>query len=144
MKKIIRNPNNHYHHFSLTNPLGPIDFENEVNCIAVADDLYNYLSDSFTWINSTFPNGENCPGIDYIGVSELDINNTKKFKKIIQAWIQLFNLSNDSILLRVPDTSTDEIYISIDKADIIRVLTSLVTLCDQAISTHSGITIYGL
>lgn len=144
MRKTIREPANHYHHFSLTDPLGVIDFENEEHCIAISDDLYHYLSDSFTWVTSIFSNGETYSGFDYTGVSELDTYNTKKFNEILTAWIKLFKLSNDPILLQVPDNSANDIYVTFNKLDLINRLTSLTTLCDQAISARSGITVYGL
>lgn len=139
-----RKPNKHYHHLAITQSTEPINFETGDNRISLSDDLYHYLANSFTWITSTLANGQTILGVDNVGVSELDVDNTKQFMGIIQAWYQLFTYAKESVVL--PDTQESHTHygISFDKEELLDKFDSIINLCKTAISLNSGITFYGL
>lgn len=114
--------------FAYEHPLNE-EWENKLliknHYIYIDDKLLRYLADSLAWVNFSVDNKDVVyQGLDFEGVNTLYPNQITSFKKLILAWIVLFeNASQTFDLNRFNQTQT------FDKSTVLKQLYQLVEFC---------------
>lgn len=133
------------HEFILTNQNGNI-FSLNVEKISISDDLILYMGDSLNWIDSMWNGRDEKKGLNYYGETIIREQNVDKLRNVIQAWINLFELSTEEFILTGNYLLEENKYekVPFNKKDVLLQLKSLYFLCEKAIEQnkdilHSGI-----
>lgn len=133
------------HEFILTNQNKNI-FDSYMEKTSISDALMLYMGDSFNWINSLWNGKEEKKGLNYYGETTIKEKDVGKLRNVIQAWINLFELSTDEFILTGNYLLEENKYekILFNKKDVLLQLKSLHFLCEKAIGQnkdilHSGI-----
>lgn len=133
------------HEFILTNQNGNI-FSLDIEKISISDDLILYMRDSLNWIDSMWNGKDEKKGLNYYGETIIKEQNVDKLRNVIQAWINLFELSTEDFILTGNYLLEENKYekVPFNKKDVLLQLKSLYLLCEKAIEQnkdilHSGI-----
>lgn len=133
------------HEFILTNQNENI-FDSYMEKTFISDALILYMGDSFNWINSLWNGKEEKKGLNYYGETIIREKDIDKLRNVIQAWINLFELSTDEFILTGNYLLEENKYEKslFNKKDVLLQLKSLHFLCEKAIEQnkdilHSGI-----
>lgn len=133
------------HEFILTNQ-NENTFDSYMEKTFISDALILYMGDSFNWINSLWNGKEEKKGLNYYGETIIREKDIDKLRNVIQAWINLFELSTDEFILTGNYLLEENKYEKslFNKKDVLLQLKSLYFLCEKAIEQnkdilHSGI-----
>lgn len=133
------------HEFILTNQ-NENTFDSYMEKTFISDALILYMGDSFNWINSLWNGKEEKKGLNYYGETIIREKDIDKLRNVIQAWINLFELSTDEFILTGNYLLEENKYEKslFNKKDVLLQLKSLHFLCEKAIEQnkdilHSGI-----
>lgn len=133
------------HEFILTNQ-NENTFDSYMEKTFISDALILYMRDSFNWINSLWNGKEEKKGLNYYGETIIREKDIDKLRNVIQAWINLFELSTDEFILTGNYLLEENKYEKslFNKKDVLLQLKSLHFLCEKAIEQnkdilHSGI-----
>lgn len=111
------------------------DRENSTaDTISISDDLVRYMSDSLCWIKTFWNGKKEKEGLNYYGFTIIKGENVKKLRKIIAAWIGLFENSTSRIILTGAYMIDENKYerIEFDKEVCLVQLMALEKLCVEA------------
>lgn len=133
------------HEFLLTNQ-NENTFDSYTEKTSISDALILYMEDSFDWINSLWNGKEEKKGLNYHGETIIRKKDVGKLRNVIQAWINLFELSTDEFILTGNYLLEENKYEKalFNKKEVLLQLKSLHFLCVKAIEQnkdilHSGI-----
>lgn len=133
------------HEFILTNQ-NENTFDSYMEKTFVSDALILYMGDSFNWIKSLWNGKEEKKGLNYYGETIIKEKDVGQLRNVIQAWINLFELSTDEFILTGNYLLEENKYekVLFNKKDVLLQLKLLHFLCEKAIEQnkdilHSGI-----
>lgn len=109
--------------------------ENSIeNTVSISDDLVRYMSDSLCWIQTFWNGKKEKEGLNYYGYTIIKGENVKKLRKVIEAWMHLFENSTSTIILTGDFIVDEDKYerIEVGKEVCLAQLMALEKLCVEA------------
>lgn len=117
-----------------------------MNSVIVSDVIIQYIGDSLKWVHTIWNGKKEQEGIPYYGFSFIEKDEIEKFKNIVRQWREMFCLAPEEFYLTGNFLEDKEQYEKnlIKRDEIIKVLESCITICEQAIGEGNKILYNGI
>ena len=121
------------HDFRIVDTCYGEEFSN-TDIISICDDLIQYMKDSLFWIKTLWNGKKETQGLNYYGYTIITGENIAKLRNVINAWICLFENSEEYIMLTENYLVDEDKYekIMLNKVEILAQLEAFKKMCEKA------------